>query len=624
MIITANRFYFLAVLLAICCPSLIAQTGISGVINQYSPVAAVDPVGSSVTVADPGLFAVGSQVLLIQMQGAVIEDENSAAFGDVVAYGGAGGYELGVVCKVDGNIISLENELANTDYDPAGGLQLITVPEYQDALVDAELTGQAWDGVSGGVLAFSVVDNLVVAAPVNMDGKGFRGGAFENNASNCNFLIQVNDYFYAAPLDGGGRKGESIAPYTVGREYGRGAQAAGGGGGNDHNSGGGGGANAGAGGAGGENISTAFLNCDGNFPGVGGKAPALTPNRFFMGSGGGAGDGNNLRGTSGGNGGGIIIILAEDLAIVGNQVTISANGSAAENSIGGDGGGGGGAGGSIFVSAATVNGVPVLSATGGDGGDVDNEDNNRCFGPGGGGGGGLIHTDFEGSLLVDGGGSGESLNSANVGCSGANGAEPGEDGLVRNETIPVGDQPSACQSLPVSWRTIELYQHAKSNQLEWSVTDQVNNAYFTVERSADGADFLDLVRVPATAANDYTFTDFEPLSGHSFYRVRQRDFDGRATLSPTVSGYRTRSDIRLYPNMIRAGEPVKLELPEAVAEGAVSIDLIDQHGRSVRRKTVDAAQPVPPLETFDLPAGVYLVSLRSEQLVWTGRLVVQR
>jgi len=614
MTVSSYRLSGVFSLLVFVCAGLMGQTNISGTINQYSAVNAIDYPGNSVSVADPGFFAVGDQVLLIQMQGATIDETDSSNFGDVASYGGAGNYELAIVCDVTGSVVVLENDLVHLDYDPAGQLQLVTVPVYNDATVNAELTGQAWDGTTGGVAAVLVRNVLTLDAPINMDGKGFRGGAFENAVSNCVWFLSVNNYFYDTQNDGGGKKGESIAPYISAKEYGRGAQAAGGGGGNDHNSGGGGGANAGAGGVGGENNEPGFFNCNGDSPGQGGKAPALNSNRIFPGSGGGAGDGNNSVGTSGGNGGGIILVFTKTL-VVGASGSLSANGLDAANTTGGDGAGGGGAGGSISLEAAAVSSTPVLSAVGGKGGDVNNSNANRCFGPGGGGGGGLIRTNLTlptSSLVVDGGIAGESLNTSAAGCTGSTGSAAGGTGLVLSDAAPSGTSISlACSALPVSWQGIQLELRAKTTLLSWSVSDQEDNDYFTIERSDDGSNFLALGR------------DREPLAGNSFYRVRQTDFDGQFSFSPVVNSRRAYAEVRLYPSLARAGEVVKLELPEALQNGHVTVSLLDQNGREIWRKPM-AGDAVQSLETTNLPEGLYLVNLRSERMNWTGRLVIVR
>lgn len=626
MINSCCRLSGLFTLLVFWCVGLTAQTNISGTINQYSSVNSIDYPGNSITVADPGFFAVDDQVLLIQMQGATIDETNSSSFGDVTTLGGAGNYELVTVCDITGNVVILENELVHSDYDPAGQLQLVTVPVYTDATVTAELTGQAWDGATGGVVAVSVTNNLTLNAPINMDGKGFRGGAFENAISNCNFIIPVLSYFYDTPNDGGGKKGESIATYISAKEYGRGAQAAGGGGGNDHNSGGGGGANAGAGGVGGDDVSTGAFNCDGEFPGRGGKVPSLNSDRIFPGSGGGAGDGNNNVGTSGGDGGGIILIFTNTLT-VGASASISANGIAAANTAGGDGAGGGGAGGSIYLEASSVSGTPVLSAIGGNGGDVDNGGANRCFGPGGGGGGGLIRTNVTlpmPSLMVAGGLPGESLNTSFGACTGFTGSAAGSAGVVLNEAAPSGTTLSlACSTLPVSWQGVYLDLQPKVTVVSWLVADQVDNNYFTVERSVDGRSFEMLGRAAATEATSYTYSDHEPLPGTSFYRVQQTDFDGSYSYSSVVTSQRAYPEIRLYPSLAKAGTEVKFELPEALHDGHVTVSMLDQNGREVWRKLV-SGDAVQPLETNDLPEGMYFVNLRSEQVNWTGRFSIVR
>jgi hypothetical protein len=612
-------------LLVVWSLNLNGQTNISGIINQYSTVSSVNYPANAVTVADPALFVVGDQVLLIQMQGATIDETNTSSFGNVSSIGGAGSYELATVCDVSGNTLTLENSLVNADYNPAGKLQVVTVPEYSDARVTAELTGEAWNGFSGGVLALSVTNELILDAPILMNGKGFRGGDFENATSNCSFISEVDDYFYSTPNDGGGKKGESIAEYVNNKEYGRGPQASGGGGGNDHNSGGGGGANAGAGGAGGNNISTSFLNCDGEYPGTGGNVPLLSSNRIFLGGGGGAGEGNNGVGTSGGHGGGIVLIFTNTLR-VSTSALITSNGLAAANTIGGDGAGGGGAGGSIYLEANAVIGTPILSVAGGKGGDVDNGGNSRCFGPGGGGGGGLIRTNVSPSIVtvVDGGMAGESRNSSFAACTGFTGSSTGGTGVVTNETVPSGTVLSPiCLSLPVTWQEVFLDLEPKVTKVIWSVSEQESNDFFSVERSQDGRNYEELARVSATASLSYYFTDRTPLNGYSFYRIRQTDFDGTSSFSPMVSSYRNHPEVRLFPSPANPGEIINLVIPEASRAGLVSLRIVDQNGRDLRRQLM-LNETGGTITTHDLPPGLYFVNILNERINWTGKLLIGR
>ena len=85
-----------------------------------------------------------------------------------------------------------------------------------------------------------------------------------------------------------------------------------------------------------------------------------------------------------------------------------------------------------------------------------------------------------------------------------------------------------------------LYFTAKANKentvlLNWSTTSENNNDYFTIERSKHASRFEYVSKVPSggnsTIKQDYSFTDFLPLPGVSYYRLTQTDKDGKFSLS---------------------------------------------------------------------------------------------
>ncbi len=224
---------------------LSAQTQLSGVINHYAAVTAIDTCTFTLTVDDASDFSAGQYLLVIQMQGAVINTSNSAAFGDITDYRSSGRFERARIAAVTGNAIVLEKALYH-DYQVDGKVQVVSWPIYQQAIVTGELTAAPWNGTTGGVLAFEVGANgsLVFNADIDVSGKGFRGGVADiNDGNDCSWLVNVSAYSYGLNNWRGAAKGEGIAAFLPGQEAGRGAQANGGGGGNDHNSGGGGGAN---------------------------------------------------------------------------------------------------------------------------------------------------------------------------------------------------------------------------------------------------------------------------------------------------------------------------------------------------------------------------------------------
>lgn len=387
-------------LLVLSCLWLIAQTNISGVINNYTPVTAITQSGcnTQLSVTFAAGFGVGDKVMLMQMKGAVIDSANNSTFGDILNLNGAGNYEFSRIQSISGNTFTLTTNLVNSYY-LNGFVQLIRVPEYTDANVTGTLTAQGFNGSVGGVLVFSVSNTLTLNADIDVSGLGFVGGYISNNPDgSCGSGSPGYYYPLTQPggswTSGGAMKGESITLLNNDRMAGRGKLASGGGGGNKHNLGGGGGAGFTDGGHGGEVLQGCPIN---GYYGIGGKGlgSLIATNKLFLGGGGGCGDYNNGVGSNGADGGGIIIIQAG--IVVANGHVIKANG-ADETVVGtgiADGVGGGGGGGLIFLNVANYTGALSLEVNGGYGGNQD--PNYGCVGTGGGGGAGAVLTS-QGSL----------------------------------------------------------------------------------------------------------------------------------------------------------------------------------------------------------------------------------
>jgi hypothetical protein len=92
-------------------------------------------------------------------------------------------------------------------------------------------------------------------------------------------------------------------------------------------------------------------------------------------------------------------------------------------------------------------------------------------------------------------------------------------------------------------------------QLNWMTYSEVNNDFFTVERSADGMNYEEVTRVKgkgnSTSINNYQWMDEKPLPGLSYYRLKQTDFDGTEKTEGrivTVNVKGEGSPFSVYPN----------------------------------------------------------------------------
>ena len=90
---------------------------------------------------------------------------------------------------------------------------------------------------------------------------------------------------------------------------------------------------------------------------------------------------------------------------------------------------------------------------------------------------------------------------------------------------------------------------------DWVTASEINNDFFTVERSKDGVTFeaLGIVDGSGTtsAVSEYYFYDMKPYSGISYYRLMQTDFDGTQSLSRVVVvRWESETDIDIYPTIV--------------------------------------------------------------------------
>ncbi len=520
---------------------------LSGVINTYYPGTANAAagttsisIGTSTGSATP--IASGDLLLVIQMQDAAINSNNSDSYGDGISgapasgwtsLNNAGVYEYVVATSAAGATVSIRgtgagNGLLNaytnaaaTGTQGARRFQVVRVPQYSSATLGSGLTASPWNGSTGGILVFDVAGALALgSATVNLNGMGFRGGGGRqlsggSGGTSTDYVNLATNNFHAS-------KGEGIAgtPRYIyntvtglvvdnGTEgypngsFARGAPGTAGGGGvdtdiaaNQENSGGGGGSNYGAGGQGGK---TWRSNQDRG--GYGGAAfTSASGSRVILGGGGGAGTRNNSSGvmSSAGTGGGIVMIRAGTISGSG---TISVNGTDgldADN----DGGGGGGAGGSVIVFANSGSlGSLTINARGGAGGDAwitqaPNGTPGERHGPGGGGGGGFIATSGSATTSVTGGANG--LTTTALDAYGAVAGSAGNAISITSSDLPGAS--SGAQCVPVLTTT-----KSTSTATVTNTPTGVNATYSIVVSNAANRSAANSLNISDTLPSGFTF-----------------------------------------------------------------------------------------------------------------------
>ncbi len=477
-------------------------------VNRYAVLGRDAHRGDSTLslVTTPGLgvdallpLAENDLLMIVQLQGATLDPSNAATYGAVSELRSAGRYEFISVASLDPATSKITVTVGcgglKNDYEAAGHVQIIRVPQYRSLTVEAgaSIVAPPWDGQTGGIIALQVSDTVTVDGKIDASGLGFRGGAM--NRIGALRSPGFGSYYRSLSNLDGGNRGEGIgggeADYLAVGAFGRGAGANGGGGGNRINAGGGGGGNGGdlatwngqgvmsttvtggatawpldpgydatrtaaaGGGRGGYTYSGTVLDPTVVGPdnatwledsrrergGLGGRPVPNDPKaRLFLGGGGGSGDDYRAMSGEGGSGGGLIFIDADRISGSGSILADGDSGGTASGNS--SGGGGGGAGGTVILAAENgIDGVSV-SASGGSGGSQDGTSANAS-GPGGGGGGGFISTPpgVQVPRSVDGGLGGTTASSAMLAFP-ANGATAGAAGLRLDTAVgPYGGAP---------------------------------------------------------------------------------------------------------------------------------------------------------------------------------------
>ena len=173
------------------------------------------------------------------------------------------------------------------------------------------------------------------------------------------------------------------------------------------------------------------------------------------------------------------------------------------------------------------------------------------------------------------------------------------------------DQCLASAPLPIELVSFTAKAAGNEVSLEWVTASERENDYFTIERSRDGQNFEEVVRVDgagnSTSLISYEEVDALPFTGQSYYRLRQTDYNGATTVSP-IQAVSIEAVLVVYPNPIASGDV--LHLP---TEG-VSYEIYNATGVLVKR--IEGSTRLD-----GLPAGQYTIRLFSNPSVHTKIIV---
>lgn len=184
---------------------------------------------------------------------------------------------------------------------------------------------------------------------------------------------------------------------------------------------------------------------------------------------------------------------------------------------------------------------------------------------------------------------------------------------------------------PVTFVDVTAKQKGAGVSVDWSTSQEINNNYFEVERSADGNSGWQAVAHVKGAGNSqvahqYNAFDANPLSGISYYRIKQVDRDGKSSYSKTVSlrVENAGSRVSVVANPFRGDLKIKFS---GVAQ-QVQARLIDITGKQVARESWNISNGESTHQFSNvskLQNGIYILSVQNKngETLFNGKVIKQ-
>lgn len=199
--------------------------------------------------------------------------------------------------------------------------------------------------------------------------------------------------------------------------------------------------------------------------------------------------------------------------------------------------------------------------------------------------------------------------------------------------------PSPCTfaggSLPIELINFEAKLNEKIVELHWSTASEINNDFFTIEKSTNGSSFEFIAKKDGAgnsiSRKDYSLSDDNPSVGTSYYRLKQTDFDGKFEYSNLVAvNYEKNSTgcvLTVYPNPCTSECTIDLTECDNSESPEINVELVDALGSKVFSKVPLRDDKGSFSFSFDsknnLKPGIYIVRGVSKKENYTKKIIIK-
>jgi len=187
-------------------------------------------------------------------------------------------------------------------------------------------------------------------------------------------------------------------------------------------------------------------------------------------------------------------------------------------------------------------------------------------------------------------------------------------------------------ALPIELVSFTAQVMDKKVYINWATASETNNDFFTIQRSADGVVFEDIITAGGAGNSnhliEYQRIDERPLTGVSYYRLMQTDYDGTTSISSPVSVNfdtdKQDASLSIYPNPNKGTFNIVFQGFDEYEK--VNISLRNMTGVNILETTTTLdqnGQSSFKMNSIKLPSGIYLLTVSSNTKMISQRIIVR-
>jgi Secretion system C-terminal sorting domain len=180
--------------------------------------------------------------------------------------------------------------------------------------------------------------------------------------------------------------------------------------------------------------------------------------------------------------------------------------------------------------------------------------------------------------------------------------------------------------------TLEYFTARKNNAtsslLNWKTSQEINTAFFDIERSNDAIGFKKIGKVNAAGNSnvgiEYSFTDNNPLQGLNYYRLKQIDIDGKFVYTPArlvLFDKLNAATVKYYPNPTNG--ILTIELATINSNEIRVVNICNATGAVVNQLKIAAnAGSKMQIDLSKYAKGIYFVQVKTATVNSTERIIL--